>query len=137
MQAAADAIAPVVESPVVGSWARLHPALTGDFQPDAERHSKFWLKGYELLGALPDKPGRNLEQARAADAILNTGRATREAFLGRHVEAVYAALTKARTGFLRVEQLAYAAADLVPGIVPTRAQVAAQSEKPQRDKDGI
>ena len=50
---------------------------------------------------------------------------------------VYAALTKNQTQFVRADVLAYAAATLVPGLVPTRAQVYAQGEKMQSQKDGI
>jgi thioesterase DpgC len=132
MQVADGAVAPDI-----ASWVGSRPAITRDFQHDADGHSKFWLKGYELLGALPDKPKRTPEQARAAETILNVGRESREAFLGRHVQAVYAALTKNQTSFVRVEELAYEAANFIPGLTPTRNQVAAQSEKPQRDKDSI
>jgi len=128
MQIATDAVA---------SWAGTRPEVTRDFQHDADGHSKFWLKGHELLAALPDKPQRNPEQARAADTILNTGRETREAFLGKHAQALYAVLTKNQTRFVRAEPLAYEAAQLIPGLTPTRAQVDAQSRKAQRDKDGI
>jgi thioesterase DpgC len=106
-------------------------------QHDADGHSKFWLKGYDLLAALPEKPQRSTAQARAADTILTTGRESREAFLRKHVQALYAALTKNQTRFVRAEPLAYEAAALVPGLAPTRRQVDAQSEKVQRDKDGI
>ena len=78
MQIATDAAA---------SWAAARPEVTRDFQHDADVHSKFWLKGYDLLDALPEKPKRNPEQARAAETILTTGRATREAFLRKHVPA--------------------------------------------------
>jgi (3,5-dihydroxyphenyl)acetyl-CoA 1,2-dioxygenase len=132
MQVLTDAVASDIDS-----WTGSRPAITRDFQHDADGHSKFWLKGYELLGALPDKPKRSLEQLRAAETILSFGRESREAFLGKHVQAVYAALTKGLTNFVRAEELAYDAANLVPGLTPTRAQVAAQSEKPQRDKDSI
>ena len=47
------------------------------------------------------------------------------------------ALTKDQTKFVRADVLAYEAAALVPGLTPTRAQVYAQGEKMQRDKDGI
>lgn len=126
-----------VANDAVASWAAARPAVTKDFQHDADGHSKFWLRGYELLGALPEKPKRNAEQARAAETILSAGRESREAFLGRHVHAAYAALTKNHASFVRVEDLAYSAGSLIPGLTPTRAQVAVQSEKPQRDKDGI
>ena len=94
-------------------------------------------QGYELLEALPEKQKRTADQARAADTILRTGRESREAFMLRHAGAVYAALTKDQTKFVRADVLAYEAAALVPGLTPTRAQVYAQGEKMQRDKDGI
>jgi thioesterase DpgC len=128
MQIATDAAA---------SWAAARPDITRDFQHDADVHSKFWLTGHELLSALPEKPKRNPAEARAAATLLNAGRATREAFLGRHAEAAYRALTKNQSVFVRAEELAYAAASLIPGLTPTRAQVAAESEKTQGAKDGI
>jgi thioesterase DpgC len=136
MQVASDATASDID-PCIDPWAGSRPAITRDFQHDADGHSAFWLKGYELLGALPDKPKRTPGQARVAETILSVGRDSREAFLGKHVQAVYAALTKNQTSFVRAEALAYAAAELIPGLTPTRVQVAAQSRKPQRDKDGI
>jgi thioesterase DpgC len=128
MQVATDAVA---------SWAGNRPPITGHFQQDAETHSKFWRSGTDALAALPEKPKRNPEQARAAETILRAGRETREAFLGRHAEAVYRTLTNDLSVFLRAEQLVYEAANLVPGLAPTRTQVAAENGKPQRDKDGV
>jgi (3,5-dihydroxyphenyl)acetyl-CoA 1,2-dioxygenase len=128
MQIAADAVA---------SWSNKRPELTGQFQHDADAHSKFWLKGYDLLAALPEKPKRNPEQSRAAETILRNGRENREAFMGRHADAVYRALTKDMSAFLRAEDLVYQAANLIPGLVPTREQAAAEAEKLQSDKDGI
>ena len=61
MQTAADATASEIDS-----CAASRPAITKDFQHDADEHSKFWLKGYALLGALPDKPKRTPEQAKTA-----------------------------------------------------------------------
>jgi thioesterase DpgC len=119
------------------SWAATRPEVTGHFQLDADAYSKFWHRGYELLALLPEKPKRTPEQAHAAETILRVGRESREVFLTRHAEAVYRALTANQTKFVRAEPLAYQAADLIPGLTPTRAQVAAQAEKMQRDKDGI
>ena len=126
-----------VATDTVASWSGNRPDVTGHFQLDAEAHSKFWRHGGDLLASLPEKPNRNPEQTRAAETILRVGRESREAFMGRHVEAVYRALTGNQSHFVRAEELVYAAADLVHGLTPTRAQVAAQSKKPQRDKDGI
>ena len=128
MQIATDAAA---------SWSAARPDITKHFQRDADVHSTFWTKGYELLAALPGKPKRNPEQARAAETILNVGRETRETFMRQHAASVYAALTKNQTNFVRADILAYEAANLVPGLVPTRAQVYAQGDKMQSEKDGI
>ena len=128
MQIATDAVA---------SWSATRPAVAGQFQFDADAHSKFWRQGADLLAALPEKPKRNPAEARAAETILGAGRESREAFLARHAETVYRALTKDMTVCVRAEPLVYDAASLVAGLTPTRAHVAAQSEKLQRDKDAI
>jgi thioesterase DpgC len=126
-----------VATDTAAAWAAAQPAVTKDFQHDADVHSKFWAKGYDLLAALPEKPNRNPEQARAAETILTTGRQSREAFMLRHAEPVYAALTKKQTQFVRAEELAFAAAELVPGLTPSRAQIEADAGKMQSAKDGI
>ena len=128
MQIATDAVA---------SWAGNRADVTGHFALDADAHSIFWRRGHELLAALPEKPKRNPEQARAAETILRVGRESREAFLAHHAETVYRKLTRNMTAFVRADVLAYEAASLVPGLTPTRAQVYAQGEKMQSQKDGI
>jgi (3,5-dihydroxyphenyl)acetyl-CoA 1,2-dioxygenase len=119
------------------SWAAARPKAGGDFEQDAKAHSKFWRTGADMLAALPGKPTRNPEAARTVATVLRTGRESREAFLKHHAEDVYEALTRNRTAFVRAEPLVYAAAKLVPGLVPTREQVAAEAELTQADKDGI
>ena len=51
--------------------------------------------------------------------------------------AVYDGLTGERSRFVRVEDLVYAAAAAVPGLVPSRQEVAAEAALDQRDKDGV
>jgi (3,5-dihydroxyphenyl)acetyl-CoA 1,2-dioxygenase len=92
------------------------PDITGDFAGDCDRHSRFWATG-----------GVSRDAARAA----------RRRFLAAHAEVLYARLTQQRTRFLRVAPLAYEAAALVPGLAPTREQVAAESARLQRDKEGL
>jgi thioesterase DpgC len=60
----------------------------------------------------------------------------RERFLRVHAEEVYAALTDDYAVALRAEELVYVAAERFPGLTPTRAQVAAEREHLQGDKDG-
>jgi thioesterase DpgC len=126
-----------ITTDTAAAWAQARPEVTKDFQHDAEIHSKHWLKGYALLEALPGKAKRTADQERSAETILTAGRESREVFMRRHAHAVYAALTRNQTSFVRAEPLVYAAAKLIPGLVPMRAQVDAQAEKMQSQKDGI
>src|SRR5262245_34326998 len=53
------------------------------------------------------------------------------------VEEVYRELTDDLRRPVRDSDLVYAAAELVPGLVPTRDEVAAERERPLPDKEGI
>jgi (3,5-dihydroxyphenyl)acetyl-CoA 1,2-dioxygenase len=137
----ADAHKPFVEaglpSDVAASWLAARPSASADFKRDGEDYSRFWKMGADLLAALPKKPGRNAKEKRAAELILDIGREARDHFLIHHAEALYRALTKNYANFVRVERLVYDAAALLPGLTPTAAEVAAEAEHPQKDKDGI
>jgi thioesterase DpgC len=52
------------------------------------------------------------------------------------IESVYDTLTDGRRRLLRVSELAYAAADRYPGLVPTRAEIDAERAHLQKDKAG-
>jgi thioesterase DpgC len=84
---------------------------------------------------LPNKPRRNRAQQVAADVILSTGRAVREQFLSHHADTIYRRLTKNRENFLRVDELVFGAAKLVPGLTPTKQQIDADAGL-QGEKDG-
>jgi enoyl-CoA hydratase/carnithine racemase len=58
-----------------------------------------------------------------------------DAYLAEHAGTLYDELT--RDGPLRAEELVYAAAERIPGLVPTRAQVAEEAAKRQADKTGL
>ncbi|HZE10773.1 MAG TPA: enoyl-CoA hydratase/isomerase family protein [Burkholderiales bacterium] len=113
------------------------PRDTKDFAGDCARYLRYWEDSAARLAGLPAKRARSVEEARLAEEIKREARAARSRFLSAHVEAVYDRLTQNRSRFIRVEQLVYDAASLVPGLVPTRAQVAAESTLLQRDKEGL
>ena len=113
------------------------PRDTGDFAADCARYSRFWEQSATLLARLPAKPAGNAEQVEAAEQVKRAARNSRSRFLSAHVEAIYDRLTQSCSRFVRVEHLVYDAASLVPGLTPTRAQVAAESARLQRDKEGI
>src|SRR5579864_747830 len=119
------------------SWRKAELKITGNYKRDAAAGTKFWGFGADLLAKLPKKLQRTPEQVRAAEFILSKCRAARERFLERHAEAVYRKVTKNLSVFVRVEDLVYAAAKVVPGLTPTRREVSAEAEYPQREKDGV
>jgi thioesterase DpgC len=63
-------------------------------------------------------------------------RPARDRFLRENVEAVYHTVTDGMTRFVRVEDLVRDAAEAYPGLVPAREQLAAESGRPLKDKEG-
>lgn len=122
---------------VIENWNAAVPADTADFAGDCIRYSRFWKTSAQMLARLPAKPQRDASQLEAAEQIKRVARESRLAFLDAHAVAVYDKLTRNRTKFVRVEQLIYDAADLVPGLAPTQAAVDAELALMQRDKEGF
>lgn len=130
------ATAAKADSEALEAWLARRPATTGEFEGDAKRSSAFWREGLDMLAALPPRPRRDAAQQAAASRLLEIGRATRDEFLAAHRATLYGALTDGMTRHVRVEELAYAAAERVPGLVPDKATVDAEMAMPQKDKDG-
>jgi (3,5-dihydroxyphenyl)acetyl-CoA 1,2-dioxygenase len=118
-------------------WSHAVPTEIGDYKSDARRYSAFWRRSAALLRSLPRKPRRNEAEQAAAESLLSVSRATRETFLAAHVEQVYGVLTEGVSIFRRLDDLVYAAAKLVPGLVPTREEVDFEAPCLQGDKDGV
>jgi thioesterase DpgC len=113
------------------------PRDTTDYASDCSRYSRYWTSAAARLAKLPPKPARSAEEARNAEDIKREAREARGRFLAAHAGAVYDRITQNRSRFVRVEDLVYDAAEVVPGLTPTRDQVDAESANVQRDKDGI
>jgi thioesterase DpgC len=64
-------------------------------------------------------------------------RPAREHFLREQIEAVYVTLTDGLTRFVRVQDLVHAAAEAYPGLVPARAELAAEAALPLKAKQGL
>lgn len=122
---------------ILQRWQTAEPDSTGDFAGDCRRYAAYWKLARELLANLPAKPGRDDEQARAAETIQQKARAARQRFLARHAASVYQTLTQDYSRFLRVETLVQAAADAFPGLVPGADQIAEDAGRLQRDKEGV
>ena len=111
-------------------------AASGDFLADAAAFSAYWGRAKQQLARLPAKPKRDAPTADAAESLKQAAREARFAFLRRHARTLYDRLTDGRRKFVRVERLAYDAADTVPGLAPTRAEVLAEADLRQSEKDG-
>ncbi|MFN3876670.1 MAG: hypothetical protein ACK4L7_12260, partial [Flavobacteriales bacterium] len=85
----------------------------------------------------PAKPNRDAATYDHAESLKQAAREARFAFLRRHARTLYDKLTDDRRKFVRIERLVYDAAALVPGLAPTQAEVAAEAELRQSEKDGV
>jgi thioesterase DpgC len=112
-------------------------AASGDFDADAATFSVFWQSARERLGRLPAKPQRDAAASETAQALKQSARDARFTFLRAHARTLYDRLTDGRRNFVRIERLVYDAADAVPGLVPTRAQISAESDLLQSEKEGL
>jgi thioesterase DpgC len=113
------------------------PRLDGGFKQDTAVFSEYWQAGAALRAKLPAKPERDANEHVAYDVILRVERRARENFLSAHVESVYRRLTRNLERFVRVEELVYDAAAVVPGLVPTHEAVAQDAKRLLKDKDGL
>src|SRR5215475_9697526 len=121
----------------VRDWLQAEPGDTTDYPNDRKKFSAYWQKSARLVGRLPRKARRNAAEHAAARAMQERAREARICFLRRHGDAVYDALTVRRSRFVRVEDLVTRAASVVPGLVPTAQEIAAEDGALQRDKDGL
>jgi thioesterase DpgC len=121
----------------IREWLQAEPGETTDFPADRRKFSSYWQKSTRLVGRLPPKPRRNDREHAAADLIAERAREARVRFLHRHADAVYDALTVRRSRFVRVEDLVIRAAGVVPGLLPTAQEIAAEDGTIQRDKSGL
>jgi thioesterase DpgC len=100
------------------------------------RSPRYWLEGLARIAALPARRSRTEGQQAEAEKILAEARAQRLVFLDAHVAAVYRALTNDLRSFKRVEHLALAAAEKVPGLCPDPATISKENALVQSEKDG-
>src|SRR5262245_30103900 len=111
-------------------------AASGDYAADLAAFSAYWRAAKERLARLPAKAKRDAATHETAESLKQAAREARFAFLRCHARTLYGRLTDGQRKFVRIERLAYEAADAVPGLVPTRAEVSAEAELRQADKDG-
>ncbi len=121
----------------VEEWRAGEPAVATAFATASAGTGAYLTRGEELLAHLPARPARTGAEAAAAAVLQTQLDAARARFLRAHADDVYAALTDDLRLAVRDEELVYAAADRFPGLVPTRAQMAAERARALPDKEGI
>src|SRR5271169_4927692 len=121
----------------VEDWATSAPALDGFFMAAAAAVSVFLGRGQALSRRLPAPAAGTADERAAREAIGAVMNGAREHFLRSHTAAVYDALTAGRTRSLRLGQLVGDAATLVPGLVPSPAEMDAERARALPDKEGV
>jgi (3,5-dihydroxyphenyl)acetyl-CoA 1,2-dioxygenase len=131
--------APAASHPMgslVEAWTAKAPAVQKDYGVDSAAFSSFWQGGLELLEKLGPKRKRSAAGQQLATHILTASCSSRNRFLQAHARALYEDLTAGLLRHVRVDELVYAAAARIPGLVPTRQAVEAEAQCLQKDKDG-
>jgi thioesterase DpgC len=104
---------------------------------DSARLGQACRQGRDLLARLPPKSKRDVKEKAAGHALVQLLADAAWRFFRAYRTPIYETLTAGRTRALRVEELAWAGADLLPGILPTQAELAYESARLQMDKDGL
>jgi enoyl-CoA hydratase/carnithine racemase len=121
----------------IADWVRNAPSDEGAFPAAARAASGFLVRGEELLRRLPPRRDRDEVEAAAAAELNAALDQARSQFLRARAADLYAALTDDLRKTVRDEDLVYAAAELVPGLTPTREAMAAERALALPDKEGI
>lgn len=111
------------------------PLLTGDLNADAGVIREQAARDDARLAGLPAKPERTAADQEAVSELHRSSRRLRSRFMARHTPAVFAELTQAGTCRPRIAELAAAAAERFPGLVPTADQLAAERRHLQAHKE--
>lgn len=117
-------------------WTAQQPELRDDFTVDSAAASAFWGRAEEILADLPDRPDRTPEEQAAAQRVHDVSRRLRRGFVHAHGERLHDELTDGGRRPARLDELAYAAAERVAHLSPTRAEIAAELTRIQPLKEG-
>lgn len=117
-------------------WAASSPVAGKQFPEAAADLSSYLVRGRDLLTRLPQRSQRSAAETSAWQALTTRLNAARGDFLLAHATTLYDTLTSRRTRWLRVEELVFTAAALVPGLVPTSSEMDTERARRLRDKEG-
>ncbi|WP_370121623.1 enoyl-CoA hydratase/isomerase family protein [Streptacidiphilus sp. MAP12-33] len=110
------------------------PQFRGDHAADTRLLGAHLDACEDLAADLPPRAERSPAQRGRAEHIDRDARQARHRFMELHAGRVYDELTAGRSRQVRLDELAFTAADRYPGLVPTRARAAADRLVPQSAK---
>jgi len=93
--------------------------------------------GRALLARLPPRSRRTAVQKAAGEAIVHLTADAVWRFFRRHAVPMYRELTREGARSIRVDALLWEAAARWPDILPAQAELAAENDRMQADKDGL
>jgi (3,5-dihydroxyphenyl)acetyl-CoA 1,2-dioxygenase len=123
-------------SPEIERWTRDRPVMTGVLDQDTHALTGYIQAGEDMLCALPEKRDRDVGGQHVAEHIHAGCRNLRSRFMRAHSVQIYDSLTNNRSKPLRLAELAAAAAEAFPNLVPTKAQITKELENVQLHKEG-
>jgi thioesterase DpgC len=94
------------------------------------------MTGWETLQQLPARSKRSGAEREQAARIRGALLEETSRFARSNRREIYDRLTNGKTVAVRVDDLVYRAAELFPGLVPTREEVAREAGRMQMDKEG-
>ncbi len=103
----------------------------------AARIGRLLDQGRGFCSALPFKSRRSIIEREAGESLVEMMATKFRHFCRVHREPMYRALTDDLTRFLRADALCWRASDLWPGLLPSRQQLDQESQRMQKDKDGL
>jgi thioesterase DpgC len=119
------------------AWSRSRPAGDASFAAAAPATSEYLTRGRDLVARLPQRSERSDRERAGAEAINDALNDARESFLSAHVRELYEQLTDGYRTSVRLEQLVFDAAALVPGLTPSGGEIDAERERKLADKEGV
>jgi thioesterase DpgC len=119
-------------SPKDAQW----PSISGDYAADSVAFSRYWLDSLALIDRMPPRKDRSADQKISTEVILADARKSRGRFLLAHGSRLYRDLTEDLCRFRRLEDLAFAAGERLPGLCPTAERVARELSLTHAEKDG-
>lgn len=112
-------------------------AKEDSFEGEATSIGRFCRSARTLLDRLPSRSQRSPSEKFAGESIVRAMAEPCWRFFGARRAQIYDRLTDSRRRALRVEELASAGAELLPGVLPDAKDLAHERQRMLKDKDGL